>query len=318
MLVHLWQNRGRFMILHLPSTSHTFCSLGRRQADNGASKIIILVLQKLTTDLEVERSILKKQGKPKYPGIAISLNLLSERNRKPGFKITFIMDFHWKAECWQDVGASKTPFGHWLFVGWGLVGGIKLFVNFFISLLLLAGIFFFFPHPLEWPGKGGGGSTEHSQLAWDTSQFIYLNNKHPACQESSDRGQFLNGMRQYVFWSAHPRRLKGFSGADSLWGNNSLCCSETSQATQQCAWCENLTNCLQMTRGKILFIFPLFPSQLCVPLLRPSFWGCHSSHQPACSWHSPSDGRRGGLYKQNNKNISRSNIKPDLLFYGKK
>lgn len=154
MLVHLWQNRGRFMILHLPSTSHTFCSLGRRQADNGASKIIILVLQKLTTDLEVERSILKKQGKPKYPGIAISLNLLSERNRKPGFKITFIMDFHWKAECWQDVGASKTPFGHWLFVGWGLVGGIKLFVNFFISLLLLAGIFFFFSPSPGVAGKG--------------------------------------------------------------------------------------------------------------------------------------------------------------------
>lgn len=45
------------MILHLPSTSHTFHSLGRRQADNGASKIIILVLQEVTIDLEVEMYI---------------------------------------------------------------------------------------------------------------------------------------------------------------------------------------------------------------------------------------------------------------------
>lgn len=64
-----------------------------------ASKIIILVLEKLTTDFKLERYIWKKQGKPKYPGIAISLNLLSERDRKDGFEITYTMDFHRKAEC---------------------------------------------------------------------------------------------------------------------------------------------------------------------------------------------------------------------------
>lgn len=150
------------------------------QADSGTSEInIFLVLQKLTPDMEDDRYIWKKQGKPKCPVIAISPNLLSERDRKHGFEISSIMDFQQKAECWQDVGASNDTI--WSLIIWGLVGGIELFVNFFIFLLLLAVFFFFFffkfsflfffffSCPLEWPGKGGGRRTQHSQ---DTSQFI--------------------------------------------------------------------------------------------------------------------------------------------------
>lgn len=72
-------------------------------------------------------------------------------------------------------------------------------VCFFLLLLFIWLVGVFSIRSLEWPGKGCGGRTQHSQRALDTGQFIYLNNKHPACQKSSDRGQFLNGMRQYVF-----------------------------------------------------------------------------------------------------------------------
>lgn len=163
MFVHLWQNRGRFTILHLPSTSHAFPSLGKKQADSGASKIITLVLQKLTADLEVERYIWKKQGKPKYPVIAISQNLLSETDRKDGFEIISTMDFHRKAECWQDVGASNDTIWSLIICRFGLSGWhwalcelFHLLVAFgcFLLLFFSSSFFFFF---LLSPGVAGKG-----------------------------------------------------------------------------------------------------------------------------------------------------------------
>lgn len=81
------------MILHLPSTLNTSFSLERREADNRASNNIPSVLLKLTTDLEGERFIWKKQGKPKYLVMAISQNLCFERDRKDGFETSSAIDF---------------------------------------------------------------------------------------------------------------------------------------------------------------------------------------------------------------------------------
>lgn len=216
MLVHLWPNRGRFMILHLPSTSHTFCSLGKEARWGCGFKNYYFSFGEVDHWLQTWKIHLEETRKTKVSWDSYFPESSFWKRQERWFRNHLHHGFSSKG--WVLTGCWGLTIWSVIICRLGLSGWHQALCDLF-HLLVAFGCFlpffpfllsFFFSCPLEWPGKGGGGSTQHSQLAWDTSQFIYLNNKHPACQESSDRGQFLNGMRQYVFWSAHPRRLKGF------------------------------------------------------------------------------------------------------------
>lgn len=127
-----------------------------------------------------------------------------------------------------------------------------------------------------------GGRKEHSQLAWDTDWFIYLNNKHSTYHECSDRGQFLNGMRLCVFTGAHPRWTKSLR---VLFPCKEMTVWVTGCPTVCVCVCnakdEDHTGCLLIAWGK-----SSAPCFLLPPLLSPHPCFPQSSHYSCSSWYS--------------------------------
>jgi len=140
-------------------------SLGRRQADNRVSKIFLQFWWRwpLTWNMKVSfgrnKDIWSMLWWP-FPRI-----FFLKDTGKMVLKSPPPWTSHRKAECWQDVAASNHTIWSLIILGWDLVGGIRALCELF-HLVVALGFFFRLLCSLEWPGKGGGGRTQHSQLAW--------------------------------------------------------------------------------------------------------------------------------------------------------